>query len=31
MGSGAKSLAFAFLNTNEGGGPVPVSQISGVF
>ena len=27
MGPGAKSLAFAFLNTNEGGGPVPVSHL----
>ena len=26
MGPGAKGLAFAFLNLNQGGGPIPVSQ-----
>ena len=28
IGPGVKGMAFAFLNFNEGGGPVPVSDLT---
>ena len=28
MGPGAKGMAFAFLNLNQGGGPAPVSRFT---